>query len=123
VNDVSDLKVVAAVAKSSTPDHSSTGITKRATITECTPDQEAQLTSAIPRAQAYAVETAQYTNALTADTVTPRWTTWFGPFTDDSYSVVKNAFNRIVESDFNSFTYECLGYSDPDFDAEVYPDE
>jgi peptidyl-Lys metalloendopeptidase len=110
-----------AISGSLTPSsaQSSSKVAKRATFNGCSDDEESQLNDAITTAQNYAQETSEYTDEQVE--ATPRYTTWFGDYSDDSHAKVSTAFDKINGSDFSSFTYDC-SCKIPDVFAYVYPD-
>ncbi|HEX4954085.1 MAG TPA: M35 family metallo-endopeptidase [Thermoanaerobaculia bacterium] len=62
------------------------------TYVGCSSTRQSSLVSALSQAQTYAINAAAY---LTAGTVGPRYTTWFGTYKSSRYSSVRSHFNSI----------------------------
>ena len=100
---------------------------RRASYVSCSADQQTQLVSAASQAQSYAASALSYVPppklacklllttifsflnryAQSHTSATPRYTTWFGTYTDPRHSTVVSHFSGISDDDFSSYTYDC----------------
>ncbi|KAF9529057.1 peptidyl-Lys metalloendopeptidase [Crepidotus variabilis] len=96
---------------------------KRATFNGCSASQQTIVNTTTVVAQSYANSTYAYLKKLTK--ATPRFKSWFGPFTASSNKTVSTVFSKISAEKFSTFQYDCT-CPDPDADegtfAFVYPD-
>jgi peptidyl-Lys metalloendopeptidase len=93
---------------------------KRASFNGCSASQQNDLNAAASAAQNYAGDAASYLRSHTS--ATPRFTTWFGPFTSSRYNTVGSHFNNIAGNTFSAFAYDCTCTEAGTF-AYVYPDQ
>ncbi|KAG8894820.1 hypothetical protein FRB99_000972, partial [Tulasnella sp. 403] len=86
----------------------------------CTSSQESLIAAAAKSAQDYINATNDYLSTLKK--ATPRWTTWFGNFTDSSKSTIVSHFSK-MDGDPENTLYDCnCGLPDGDsIYAYVYP--
>ncbi|KAG8907836.1 hypothetical protein FRB99_002009 [Tulasnella sp. 403] len=85
----------------------------------CTDSQKSTITTAAKSAQDYIDGANQY--LATLDGASPRWTTWFGPFTNTSKATVVSHFSD-MNGDPESTTYDCTCTRVGVY-AYVYPDQ
>ncbi|KDQ21772.1 hypothetical protein BOTBODRAFT_183025, partial [Botryobasidium botryosum FD-172 SS1] len=112
------LKLSGALAsRSSAPTSAKFG--KRAQFANCTASQQTLINAAVPAAQKYAGDALSYLTNHTSST--PRFTTWFGPYTSPSYELVTAHFTNISGGQFDTFTFDC-SCTEVDTYAFVYPD-
>ena len=80
---------------------------KRTTFTNCSPISQSQLNIAASNAQKYAINAYSYIKGVLGPSSTPRYTTWFGTYTQHRKDIVQYHFGMIRSNKFSSFTYYC----------------
>ena len=95
-------------------------LVKRAPYNGCTSDQQTVIDSAVSAAQTLASDTFSYASSQISST--PRYTTWFGTYTDELHSTVVSHFSNIKDNDIASYTFDC-SCQQADIFAFVNPDE
>ena len=78
---------------------------KRATFASCSWVEQTLTQTAVNNAQNYANSAYSYIQGISGGT--PRYETWFGPYTDSRKSTVQDHFRLISSHSFSGFTYDC----------------
>ena len=78
---------------------------KRASFVSCSSTSQSQLSTAAANAQAYATDAFEYIKGIASGT--PRYTTWFGTYTQHRKDIVQDHFGKIRDNQFSGFTYSC----------------
>ncbi|KAF8583581.1 peptidyl-Lys metalloendopeptidase [Ramaria rubella] len=93
-----------------------------ASFSACGSDQEADINNAIPNAVTYVDDSLSFLNDNPSST--PRFTTWFGSFTDENYNIILDHFTSLSGTgSFTSWSYDCAcENADDDTFAYVFPD-
>ncbi|PFH45488.1 hypothetical protein AMATHDRAFT_71658 [Amanita thiersii Skay4041] len=95
-------------------------LSRRATFLNCTGEQSDFITAATTGASTLATEAASYLRALD-DVEAPRYTTWFGNYSESRHDTVQGHFDKIAANNFEEFTFDC-GCDKENVFAYVYPD-
>ena len=78
---------------------------KRAVFERCSANQQSQITTAISSAHSYARDALSYFSG--APSATPRFTAWFGKYSDEHRAAVHSHFFWISQNNFSDFKYDC----------------
>ncbi|QRV73316.1 peptidyl-Lys metalloendopeptidase [Ceratobasidium sp. AG-Ba] len=113
-----NLNVTGKLFASKSIEHQQGGLVARAIgYVGCSSAQQTQIATAATTANSYVDESIRYLAGISSGT--PRYTTWFGPFTSSGFTIVKSIYAKIG-TDATSTTYDCT-CTDPSVYAYVYP--
>ncbi|KAG8707020.1 hypothetical protein FRC08_000740 [Ceratobasidium sp. 394] len=107
------------VSARSTPKVQARSLGKRVSYIGCSEDRQPLIDAAVTAANDYVAEASKYLNNVTSDT--PRYTTWFGNYSEANASTVRSHFSEIG-TDASSTTYDCSTCTLTAY-AYVYADE
>ncbi|KAG0250506.1 hypothetical protein DFQ27_009380 [Actinomortierella ambigua] len=96
-------------------------VVRAAEFVQCTTEQQNDINDATNRfktlvtdSQNYLANLAKTSSGTPAPSPSPRYTTWFGTYTDRGSEDVQNFFDHLSRNNFNFYTFSCTCNDDPE---------